>query len=38
MKLSKSKKVEYVSLMEENILKIGKELSELREREPTMRE
>lgn len=38
MQISKSNKVEYVGLMEEKVLKMGNELSELREKESTMRE
>jgi len=38
MHISKSKKVEYVGLMEEKALEMGKELSELREKGSTMRE
>jgi len=37
MQIAKSKKVEYVGLMEENILYMDKELIELRDREYTMR-
>ena len=38
MKISKSKNVEDVGLMEEKVTKIGKELSDLRLRESIMRE
>ena len=37
IQIVKSKKVEYVGLMEENILDMDKELIELRDREYTMR-
>ena len=37
MQISKSKKVEYVGLMKEKILDMGKGLSELRDREYTMK-
>jgi len=37
MQIAKSKTVEDVSLMEEIFLEMGKELSELREEESTMR-
>jgi len=37
MQIAKSKKVEDVVLMEEKLLEMGKELSELRDREYTMR-
>lgn len=37
MKISKSKKVEDVGLMEEKLLEMGKDLSDLMDREYTMR-
>jgi len=37
MKIAKLKKVEDVGLMEEKLLEMGKELSELRDREYTMK-
>lgn len=37
MQIAKSKKVEDVGLMEENVLEMGKDLSELREKESTIR-
>jgi len=37
MQISKSRKVEDVGLMEEKVLEMGKELSELREKESMMR-
>lgn len=38
MQISKSKNVEDVGLLEENMNEIGKELSEQKQRESTMRE
>ena len=38
MQISKSRKVEYLGLMEWKVLDMDKELSEIRERESTMRE